>query len=206
MPKVKISAPQSTDDKLAGGGKLPVSGVKSGGEPAKRDDPPKRRGRPRSAKNNQGAQHASGDAVPETQNTADQRVVRKKWSTNPATRKKQMAKAMPDFIQQYSNEAAIAQAMNVSRAEVSDVIASEPALVELMQVRSADREAILLDVIEHSAIMNGKSTDARWLLERMHPDRYVRKTGSATGAKKRFSAPATAPTELKSVLGESDEE
>lgn len=205
MSNLYDSAPKIEDDPLIDGHELSVSDVKPGGEPAKREDPPKRRGRPRSAKPKPGAQSAdSGVEQPEDQNTAGQRVVRKKWSKVKETRLKQMAKAMPDFIREYSNEAAIAQAMNVSRDEVGEVIAGDQDLMDLMHIRAADREAILLDVIEHSAIRNGKSTDARWLLERIYPERYARKSAAAEAKKPSFSAPAAPPKKLKSVL-ESDD-
>jgi hypothetical protein len=199
-------APKSASSPLPHGRNLSGSGSSAMGEPSSGDDP-YAAGDPEIGQYHNGADAgASLDSADSENKETDQRPRRKKsWPKDKAKRLKQMAKTIPDYIEQYyGNSVAVAHAMKATVEDVEAVIASDPDLARLKEVSDNSREALLLDVVTHNAISNSKSIDARWLLERSNPDRYARKTaGKAKTDGKGFSAPKEKPAELESALGPS---
>jgi len=119
-----------------------------------------------------------------------------------AKRQKSMKKDMPEYIQAYyGNDVAIAAAMKVTPAEVREVVASEPRLLDLMEIADTSQESLLLDRMQYLAMNSNSPAACRWVLERKYPERYGKTPAAAKTKSSGFTAPTEEPEDLESVLG-----
>lgn len=132
---------------------------------------------------------------------ADQRARRSKWPKDRKLRLAAMSKAMPQFISEYfGGITAIASAMNVTPADVNEVINLDPELVELKEIAVNSVEDLLLDRMTYLAMNTKSSAPVKFLLERMFPDKYGSKSGSQTKKGAGFKAPSEKPDNLPSAI------
>ena len=155
----------------------------------------------RSAKSKRPETEAANPAVPGLNNEqADQRVSRSKWPKDRTKRLSAMEKAMPKFIQDYyGSTVAIASAMSVTPADVREVIDYAPDLVELQEIAENSIEDLLLNQMMYLAMNTKSSAPAKFLLEKLFPEKYAKGVSQASKSKG-FGAPKEKPGELPSAI------
>jgi hypothetical protein len=193
------------EDSLSGGSHgLQDSPEIAAEEPIKGEDPAQSKRRLASANKSRGSTRQASKPAPDSSKDeqADERVTRKKWPKDKDKKLAAMAKVMPEFIVEYfGNVVAISAAMYSPPSLVEKAISSDPDLIEMQEVAVNSKEALLVDRMTYLALNTKSSAPGKFLLEKEYAERWG-KTTAASGTKhKGFTAPKDEPSEMKSVLG-----
>lgn len=133
-----------------------------------------------------------------TQAASDTRTCRTSWPTDQEARRRELVKVLPQAIREYfGNEAVIEYRLNLEDGEVKALAAEQPALKAALDRAQGVLCALAEDCLAISVTEERNSTDARFLLERLYPDKYARKTGADKGNGRDWTLPKDDP---KSVL------
>ena len=150
-----------------------------------------------SANDYQGPTGHLADAAGSNNDTADQRITCTSWPEDRDERLQEMTKIMPRAITDYfGNSVVIAHALSVTPKDVRDCIQADEGLKELQEVCENGVEALLTDRLIHLSQKSNSPVAAKFLLEKMFPDRWAKKPAEKSGGS--FSAPRDKT--LKSVI------
>lgn len=123
-----------------------------------------------------------------------QRITRTSWPSDPTLRAEAIAKVMPQALADYfGSTVVIAAKLQLLPEEVDAIIAADPALDRAQKVNQNARAALLEDVLTYGAITDKNQTTARFLLERMDPDRWAKKTAKQAAEERSPGMPDAPP-------------
>lgn len=139
---------------------------------------------------------AKNDDHPQAEN--DPRICRSLWPENPKDRRRELVSILPQAIREYfGNEAVIEYRLCLQEGELSEVAAENPGIAASLAKAKDLLCALAEDCLAVSIVNDRSSTDARYLLERLYPEKYARKSVSEKPNGRSYDLPADGP---KSVL------
>ena len=129
-----------------------------------------------------------------TQAASDPRICRSSWPDDPAARRKSIVEVLPQAIRDYfGNEAVIEYRLSLEEGELAQIAAERPALAAALARAQAVLCALAEDCLAVSVAEDRNSTDARYLLERLYPEKYARKSVADKGNGRDYSVPKDDP-------------
>lgn len=167
------------------------------GEPRHGDDPAAPASKAVAKRSIQSLHSEAEDDNP-THATNDTRICRTSWPTDPEARRRELVKVLPQAIREYfGNEAVIEHRLSLEDGEVKALASEQPALAAAISRAQAVLCALAEDCLAVSVTEERNSADARYLLERLYPDKYARKSVADKGNGRDYALPKDDP---KSVL------
>ena len=177
------------------------AGISNPGEPVATGDDT---GRPAlKADTERSIQFLQSGAEDDNQTTAakDPRICRLSWPADPQKRRAELVKILPQAIREYfGNETVIEHRLSLEEGELAAVAAEQPKVASALGKAKDLLCAIAEDCIAMSVAQDRSSADARYLLERLYPEKYGKKSTAGNGSGRFLDLPsADGP---KSVLDE----
>jgi hypothetical protein len=153
----------------------------SGERDAYRQDPDYPESQAADARSIQFLQSGARDDNP-MQAAGDTRICRTSWPEDPLKRREAVDKVLPQAIREYfGNESVIEHRLSLEEGELSAISLEQPKIASALGKAKELLCALAEDCLAVAVVQDRSSTDARYLLERLYPEKYGRKGVSDKG-------------------------
>ncbi len=112
----------------------------------------------------------------------DPRICRLSWPADPEKRRAALVKILPQAIREYfGNEAVIEYRLSLDEGELAAVALEQPQIAAAFKRAKYFLCAVAEDCLAVSVVKDQSDTSARYLLERLYPEKYGKKSTADKG-------------------------